>query len=268
LTISSTTAALNIPLKAALVWTDIPYPSSQSGRKNLINDIDLLVVTPSSKAYWGNKVAGGDHLNPVEMSYLTASEGGTYNIYVKANNLVSNQAVSLAVTYPNEASILGPSRVPQIPNVINNITPSPTASPGFVPLSFNGQNFNYPHYEYNLNTRVVCGSSFTPLKSFSAHGELMLASISITNQQANNAWSLSVIITSPNGYTAQIGSNGGSSVSVYSDSNLYFKPWQFATASTRGKNVSRITMKITANISRICFAYFRSKRLRIGIGGQ
>ena len=250
LTISSSLAALNLFLKATIAWTDEPYPACSSGQKNLINDIDLLVVTPSKLAYWGNNVANGDYLNPVEMVYLdSVSEIGIYSIYLRANNLKSPQNVSLVLTYPTGTDIIGPRSVQQIPSISEVVTPSPTAAPGTAPLEFNGQNFNYPHYEYKFNEIVACGSTLTPLKSFSANGKLMLVTLSVSNQPVNNAFALSVIINAPNGYTAQIGANARSSRNVYSDSNLYLRFWESQlylrnggtnTTSTRNMNGSEL----------------------------
>jgi hypothetical protein len=241
-TISASLAASDHFLKVSIAWTDMPYSASSSGQKNLI--------TPSKLAHWGNNIANGDFLNPVEMVYLDSlSENGIYSIYIRANNLLKSQNVSLVFTYPNRTDIIGPMSVQQLPSVSGVVTPSPTASPGIAPLAFNGQNFNYPYYEYKLDENVACGSKLTPLKSFSANGQLMLVTLRISNQPVNNAFALSVIINAPNGYTAQIGANARSETNVYSDSNLYLRYWESQlylrnggtnTTSTRNMNGSEL----------------------------
>lgn len=40
------------PFKVTLVWTD--PPSSPAAKINLVNDLDLIVVAPNKKAYFGN----------------------------------------------------------------------------------------------------------------------------------------------------------------------------------------------------------------------
>lgn len=42
------------PLKITLVWSD--YPSSPAAKINLVNDLDLIVVGPDKKLYFGNGV--------------------------------------------------------------------------------------------------------------------------------------------------------------------------------------------------------------------
>jgi len=238
LTISEELAVKVLPLKATIVWIDVPYPSSQTGRKVLMNDVDLAIATPRKELFWGNKVDGGDDLNTVEQVYLNASEVGTYIVYIKANNLVANQAVSLVISYPTGPVVIGPLSNGKIPVHFETPSPAPSAAPAPAPapapLPLSGQDFSHPRYAYAINHLVTC-SAPTPLPSFRAVGDLMLASLAIQNQPSNNVFSLSVIITAPNGFVAQIGSNGGSATRVYSDSNLYFRTWQSGVInSTRG----------------------------------
>lgn len=82
-------------LKVTLVWTD--RQSSTGVAKNLVNDLDLEVKTPSGTIYRGNKFALGwsatgttvDRTNNVENVYFSAPASGTYTITVKAYNVPS-----------------------------------------------------------------------------------------------------------------------------------------------------------------------------------
>jgi hypothetical protein len=221
-------------LKVTITWIDIPYDSSQIGNKNLINDLDLIVLkqNPIPTTFYGNKVAGGDHVNPAEQVILPADDEGTYIIYIKAHTLVSDQNVSIAITYPNGTIIDGPYKA-EPATVTTVTTPAPTAAPGPAPLPLNGQNFSIPSFTYPLNVNVPCNSP-VDLEPFSAFGDIRMVKLHITNQPASKAYMLSAIITAPNGFVAQIGQNLNW---VYSPSNLYLKSWQSGvTYSVRGNS--------------------------------
>ena len=63
-----------------LVWQD--YPGSSGGSKNLVNDLDLTVTSPSGTVYYPNNLSGLDHTNNVEFIEFTASETGSYAVKV------------------------------------------------------------------------------------------------------------------------------------------------------------------------------------------
>jgi len=79
-----------IPLKITLVWTD--RESLGIAGKNLVNDLDLVVESPSGDQYVGNhfssgwSIAGGtpDRLNNVESVYLQAPAAGKWRVGVVA----------------------------------------------------------------------------------------------------------------------------------------------------------------------------------------
>ena len=64
LTVDTSQASLHLKLKVSIAWTDIP--GSSTSAKTLVNDIDLLVVTPGHVAYWGNGQENGDRLHTKE----------------------------------------------------------------------------------------------------------------------------------------------------------------------------------------------------------
>jgi hypothetical protein len=66
--------------RLTLVWQD--YPGSSGGAKNLVNDLDLTVTSPSGTVYYPNNLTGLDHTNNVEFIEFTASETGTYAVKV------------------------------------------------------------------------------------------------------------------------------------------------------------------------------------------
>lgn len=98
-------SSANIPLLITLVWTD--YPAFPSSQKILVNDLDLLVISPSGKIYKGNffengySITDGEHddKNNVERIILKEPEVGTYILKVKGSKVpMPPQNFSLVVT--------------------------------------------------------------------------------------------------------------------------------------------------------------------------
>jgi hypothetical protein len=102
---------VSIDLKITLVWTD--YPSSLAVAKNLVNDLNLLVKSPSGIEYKGNvfvtsgtphqSQTGGifDALNVEEqvVRALSSTDAGTWTVEVIAHNIPKGpQPFALVVT--------------------------------------------------------------------------------------------------------------------------------------------------------------------------
>jgi hypothetical protein len=87
------TCAVNdpsVPLAFTLVWTD--YPGSPNTYPNLVNDLDLVVTSPSGAILYGNQLAGQpdstpDRTNNVERLVIAQPEPGRYRIRVRAFNV-------------------------------------------------------------------------------------------------------------------------------------------------------------------------------------
>ncbi len=81
------------PFKVTLVWSD--YPSTEAASKNLVNDLDLVVTSPSGTVYQGNVFSGGwsqtggsaDRTNNVENVYVQSAEAGTWTVEVSGYNV-------------------------------------------------------------------------------------------------------------------------------------------------------------------------------------
>lgn len=83
-------ADAGVPLAFTLVWTD--YPASAGVYPNLVNDLDLVITSPSGKFYYGNGPigqAGGapDRVNNVERVVIPQPERGRYTIRVRGFNV-------------------------------------------------------------------------------------------------------------------------------------------------------------------------------------
>ena len=86
-------------LKATLVWTD-PPAAGMSGL-NLVNDLDLVLYSPSGKQYLGNAGLNGslwsrpaqarDHVNNVEQVIVQTPEIGEWAVEVRAQRVAIDQ---------------------------------------------------------------------------------------------------------------------------------------------------------------------------------
>lgn len=70
----------SVPLKVTLVWTD--YPGAVHAAIELVNDLDLSVITPSGTVY--QKV---DRLNNVEQILIKSPAAGAYTVRVSGYNV-------------------------------------------------------------------------------------------------------------------------------------------------------------------------------------
>jgi serine protease AprX len=87
------------PLRITLAWTD--PPASLSAARQLVNDLDLVVIDPDGRQYWGNQATGGDRINNVEGVIITKPEPGAYQVEVRAHNVpIESQPYALAVAGP------------------------------------------------------------------------------------------------------------------------------------------------------------------------
>jgi PKD repeat protein len=79
--------------KVTLVWSD--YPSTEAASQNLVNDLDLVVTSPSNTVYRGNVFSGGwsasggseDRTNNVENVYVQSAEIGAWTVEVSGYNV-------------------------------------------------------------------------------------------------------------------------------------------------------------------------------------
>ena len=75
----------SVPMHVTLAWTD--YPATTSSSKQLVNDLDLTVQSPTGTSYYPNHLGGADHTNNVETVDIASPVTGTYTIVVKGYNV-------------------------------------------------------------------------------------------------------------------------------------------------------------------------------------
>eukprot|EP01041_Mallomonas_annulata_P008188 gene8188-16835_t len=99
------------PIKITLVWYD-PPAALASAAVLLIHDLDLLVVAPDGRRYWGNGVRGGDQNNPNEQVHLPSppceDNPCVYRVYVRAGVLPEGRSQSVALSMTTSGVVTGP----------------------------------------------------------------------------------------------------------------------------------------------------------------
>jgi hypothetical protein len=85
------------PLCVTIVWND--PPNVVWAAKNLLNDIDLMVVSPKGEVFYGNN-RKGDEFNPVEKVVINHPVKGEYKVHVTSKQFVygSSQSYSIVIT--------------------------------------------------------------------------------------------------------------------------------------------------------------------------
>ena len=66
--------------RITLAWQD--YPGAPAAAKTLVNDLDLIVTSPSGTHFYPNGLGDYDHTNNIESVEFTAAETGTYTVRV------------------------------------------------------------------------------------------------------------------------------------------------------------------------------------------
>lgn len=86
----------DVPFKVTIVWND--PPNVMWAAKNLLNNLDLVVTSPTGETSYGNGIYG-DEFNPVERVVIDEPMVGVYSIQVIASKLaIENQAYSIVIT--------------------------------------------------------------------------------------------------------------------------------------------------------------------------
>ena len=124
------------PFKVTLVWSD--YPSTETAALNLVNNLNLIVTSPSGTIYRGNVFSGGwsqsggsaDTVNNVENVYVQSAATGTWTVQVQAANIPFGPQPFALVIDGNLGA--APTATPTATNtpVIPTATPTNTPTPG------------------------------------------------------------------------------------------------------------------------------------------
>lgn len=89
-------------------WYDPPTTAYTS--KQVLHDLDLLVVAPGGATSWGNGIEFGDENNNNEKVYIESPVAGTYKVYVHAYTLTESAAQSISLVISSGGSVVsGPT---------------------------------------------------------------------------------------------------------------------------------------------------------------
>jgi len=94
------------PFRATLVWTD--YPGAVEAAKALVNDLDLEVIGPDGRHYYGNNGAQPDRINTVEDVTIVDPIPGDYRIIIRGHNVPMGgaQPYALVVSFDKFPPVL------------------------------------------------------------------------------------------------------------------------------------------------------------------
>ncbi|MEZ4869434.1 MAG: Ig-like domain-containing protein [Caldilineaceae bacterium] len=272
------------PFKVSLVWSD--YPSTAAAAANLVNDLDLVVTSPTGTVYHGNVFSGGwsqtggsaDRVNNVENVYVQSAATGTWTVQVSGFNvpqgpqafaLVVNGAFGTVVDNPPTVSLTAPANGATVAGT-QNVTASAGDDFGVTQVEFFvdgvsiGVDTSAP-YGVNWNTTTASNGGHTiSATARDTANQTTSTSINVTvnNVVVDNPPTVS--ITAPaNGATVAGSQNvtasasddhGVTQVEFFVDgasigvdtSAPYGVSWNTTTASNGGHTISA-TAKDTAN---------------------
>ncbi|MDG6243564.1 MAG: S8 family serine peptidase, partial [Methanolobus sp.] len=163
----------NEPLRATLAWTD--YPGAVFSPKNLVNDLDMTISTPTG-TYYGNN--GPDRTNNVEGIELKNVAEGNHTITIIGHNVIHGPqpfALVLSFTcnnkeFPYPGSHVVNSSTPVSTDLVHPLGVNPTSIqmmindipvsfstlpiPGGYSISYNTPT-PYPAGEYNVSVTAL-----------------------------------------------------------------------------------------------------------------
>jgi hypothetical protein len=141
------------PFRVALCWSD--YPGVMQAQRIIVNDLNLLVVSPSGTEYKGNVWTGGqsttggnhDSLNVEECFRLNRPELGTWTVKVYARNVPTGPqpfalaAIGMFETAPPPAHDVG---VVSILAPVDSVPVNDTITPLAVVRNFTANSETFP----------------------------------------------------------------------------------------------------------------------------
>jgi len=84
------------PIRATLTWYDPPASASTTS-KALINDLDLILTSPSNQIYYSNQLSNYDRKNNVEQVIINSPVTGIWTLSVQSNALPYSQQQRFSV---------------------------------------------------------------------------------------------------------------------------------------------------------------------------
>ncbi|MDH5506424.1 MAG: S8 family serine peptidase [Anaerolineae bacterium] len=202
--------------KVTLVWSD--YPSTEGASTNLVNDLDLVITSPSGATYRGNVFSGGwsqtggniDRLNNVENVFIQSAEAGTWNVQVSGFNIPNGpQPYALVVdgTFGTP-----PTSTPTSPPTATATTgPSPT--PTATPLPTNTPTATATSAPTNTPSTQVLNVAVSTDKPTYVNKETVVITVLVTDGGGAPVQGAAVSVTLTVASGGQLGANGTTNAS-------------------------------------------------------
>ena len=208
---NATVISQDSPLKVTLAWTD--PPGTAAAARELVNDLDLEVQSPSGLTYYGNNFTSGqsrpggnqDDLNNLEGFLVKKPELGTWTIKVNAKNVPTGPQ-DYAIVFSGDIDV-------SLDFVDLRVEQGPAAS---VPEVVEGETVQFTAVVRNNGTLPVNG---TVVCRFSLNSQV-IANITIPSFEANTTKDISTPwIASRGRYTLKVDIDPANQVREKNESN-------------------------------------------------
>ncbi len=192
------------PFKVTLAWSD--YPSSATAARNLVNDLDLRVTSPSGEVYLGNAFAGGwsetggtaDRLNNLENVFVANPAAGDWVVEVVGFNVpFGPQPFALVLDGEFEGAA---SSLPAVTVVATGSTANEAgAAPGTFRVTRTGATTAPLTVRYSLGGTAKAGSDYVTLggtvtiSDGSLAADILIAPIDDVEVEANESVTLTLV---------------------------------------------------------------------------
>jgi hypothetical protein len=184
------------PVKISLVWSDAP--STETAAKNLVNDLDLIVTSPTGTVYRGNVFSGGwtqtggsaDRTNNVENVYVQSAGTGTWTVEVRGFNVPNGpQPYALVVDGADSALSTG-GGAPPTPTATPVASPTATATPVASPTATATPSGSVVLHVGDLDgTTAPQGNGWRATVTILVHnaGEQPVSGVTVSSQWSNSS---------------------------------------------------------------------------------
>ena len=156
----------NTPLRLSVVWTD--YPGSTTATKALVNDLDLVVTSPSGTVYNGNDFSSpyndsADHTNNVENVWIETPETGTYTVTIEGYNVPQGPQPFVLFASADFGTSSGGGTDTTAPSVsISNPSASATVSSSVSFAATASDNVGVSKVEFYVDNSLVATDTSSP----------------------------------------------------------------------------------------------------------
>ncbi|MCX7003288.1 MAG: S8 family serine peptidase, partial [bacterium] len=180
------------------VWMD--YPGTVGAAKQLVNDLDLLVITPAGQTNFPNGLTQPDRLNNVEGIDLASAAPGVYTIVLKGHNVpqgpqpcalvVRGAAVQPAVLAVESVTCTPDVVRPNVAPLINGFVTSNASGLASVTLNYRSNGGDWLPMPMALRRGIDAGGAYTAALPAQVEGTLVEFNVEALANDSASALSL------------------------------------------------------------------------------